>query len=365
MQKTATDIFTKARILELVSNVLRKRFPGDSQRQYIYEKSDRLNFCCPYCGDSLDPEKKRGNLYTNGLYFKCYNGGCDKYTNLEWFLRNFNCDDELSTDELTELNIYIQEERKNSEFQSTSYKEANLQKMVDAQWDKLLIPRSELMSKLRLWDIYDTSPQGVYLSKRLQKVDNKFAWDNYRKRLFIFNLDATGEWVFGLQVMPMDGKPTTNKYKTYNIEKCWEYFMKNDSPAKLDYVSKYNKISMLFGILRINMHRMITIFEGPMDHFLYPNSVATCGTGHEFPLSLDNKRYLQDNDKAGLKLAVELIEQGEQVFMWKKLFEDKPELYGNKRKDYNDIYINGTLRGLNIGTLDEYFTTHKYDTIFI
>lgn len=351
------------RVEELVQHVLNSRFPGEPERQHILRKGTRLNICCPYCGDSNDPRKKRGNIRIDRLSYKCYNGGCEKYTDLEWFLRNFDQVHRLSDSELTSLKINIQENKSHNDQDRYLQQDANLHMMVEAQWDRLLVKREDLMQNLKLWNIHESSPQGVYLKKRMQKIDEKFAWDNYKKRLFIFNLDKTGQWVFGLQVKQMDDP--TAKYKTYNIEKIHEYFMKEKSAGLLEYAAKYNTLSILFGILRVNIYQMITIFEGPMDHFLYPNSVATCGIGHEMPLDLDNRRWFQDNDKAGVKHALDNLEKGESVFLWKKMLDEQPQLYGSKRKDYNDIYINGMLKNKPPGMLDEYFSSHKHDGIYL
>lgn len=350
------------RVEELVRHVLVSRFPNEPIRHEVLRRGNRLNFCCPYCGDSIDPHKKRGNMYTNWLSFKCYNGGCEKYTDLEWFLRNHDQVHRLSDEELTSLKIHIRDNQKNFSRDEQEMFEANLHMLVDAQWDRLLVKRSDLMNKLKLWDIRETSPQGVYLKKRMQRVDERFAWDNYRKRLFIFNLDQTGEWVFGLQTKQMDDPRA--KYKTYTIEKIHEYFMKS-SPGLLDYVSKYNRLSTIFGILRINIYGQITIFEGPMDHFLYPNSVATCGIDGDWPLDLGQTRWFQDNDKAGVIKALDMLDHGRSVFLWKKMFEENPHLYGSKRKDYNDILINGVLANNPPGTLDSYFSSHKHDGIYL
>lgn len=351
------------RIEQLVKYVLEHRFPGDVERQHVIRRGERLSMCCPYCGDSKDARKKRGNMYVNRLSFKCYNGGCDKYTDLEWFLRNWDQIHRLTDEELTGLKISIQEKKLSGEYERQAVLDANLQLMVEAKWDRLLVRRDELMKRMKLWDIREGSPQWTYLTKRMQRVDAKFAWDNWRKRLFVFNLDKTGEWVFGLQTKQMDDPNA--KYKTYPIDKIHQYFMKEESAGLIDYAAAYGHLSTLFGILRVNMYSMITIFEGPMDHFLYPNSIATCGSGRDLPLEIDNKRWMQDNDEAGIKLALGKLECGEEVFMWRKMFEENPHLRGNKMKDYNDIYINGSVKGMPPGTLDEYFSKHKHDGIYL
>src|ERR1035437_5681996 len=80
-----TNNLSLDKIVPILKEILRQRFPNDSERQRVIPQLNgtRLNFCCPWCGDSHDnARKKRGNFYTNWLYFKCYNGGCDKYVDI-------------------------------------------------------------------------------------------------------------------------------------------------------------------------------------------------------------------------------------------------------------------------------------------
>ena len=54
---------TPGRINELLSDILKKEFRNEPERQQVLPKGKRFNFSCPYCGDSQDPSNKRGNLY--------------------------------------------------------------------------------------------------------------------------------------------------------------------------------------------------------------------------------------------------------------------------------------------------------------
>ena len=77
-------------VTDFCQDVLKKRFPGDVIRQQINDTdSDKLNFACPYCGDSeRDPNKKRGNLYLSTQTYKCFNDGCAVWIKLEKFISN-------------------------------------------------------------------------------------------------------------------------------------------------------------------------------------------------------------------------------------------------------------------------------------
>ena len=51
----------KIYIKTILQNILNKEFSVVSKRK-ISDFHDRLNFACPYCGDSKNAYKKRGNL---------------------------------------------------------------------------------------------------------------------------------------------------------------------------------------------------------------------------------------------------------------------------------------------------------------
>ena len=76
-------------IINRVQAILHEQHLGP--RRQLKVNRDRLNFACPYCGDSSDQYKKRGNVYFKSLQFHCYNGGCSKrHTDLVTFFRDFN-----------------------------------------------------------------------------------------------------------------------------------------------------------------------------------------------------------------------------------------------------------------------------------
>ena len=91
------------RIEDLINNVLVKEFPGEHNKHKIYRAGNRLNFSCPYCGDSNDGRKKRGNFYLDTLSYKCYNGGCGIFKDIYSILKDFSLVGKLEQDEKTEI----------------------------------------------------------------------------------------------------------------------------------------------------------------------------------------------------------------------------------------------------------------------
>ena len=59
-------------ITSSIQKILKTEF-GSGPKTFLKNTHDRLNFACPYCGDSTDVHKKRGNIYWKNLSFHCYN----------------------------------------------------------------------------------------------------------------------------------------------------------------------------------------------------------------------------------------------------------------------------------------------------
>jgi predicted RNA-binding Zn-ribbon protein involved in translation (DUF1610 family) len=88
-----------AKIYKLLQEILDSRF-SEFEKRRIAEKAGRLNFACPYCGDSYSElHKKRGNIYLENYGYHCYN--CGKHTTIRGIFRDFS--KQLDSDEI----VYI------------------------------------------------------------------------------------------------------------------------------------------------------------------------------------------------------------------------------------------------------------------
>jgi hypothetical protein len=354
---TDTKIDMKELSRRSFKTILTRIFRGDSEKCKMVDMHNRINLACPYCGDSTrDNKKKRGNLYPASMMYKCYN--CGVYKDFEKVLSDFNMTDDVSSDEKIEVRKRISSASAEREHINSMM----LDNLINADYKAILIPRFRLMSELGLTDIHLNSDVGNYLNKRQQVIDSKFAWDSKSKRLFVFNLDSSGDYVFGLQVR-YGSFSDKSSYKTYQLSKIYSKFLKCDDIDFLDKVAEHDHISTLFGILKVDFNIPVTIFEGPLDHFLYPNSVALCSISTPWPFDLDN-RLFQDNDTAGKNMAIKWVTQGKSVFLWTKFLRDHG-IMGKRIKDLNDILVYCVANRLKIRRLDEYFSKDKYDIIYI
>ena len=154
------------------------------------------------------------------------------------------------------------------------------------------------------------------------------------------------------------------KYITYRLGKIWEDFIGKGDPEFLKSLDHLNEISTIFGISNLNFNRMITVFEGPFDSFLFPNSVALCSINNRFPFDIENKRWFLDDDKAGKDKAMKIIQEGESVFMWEK-FKKENDLVTFKIKDLNKLVIHLKVNNKKIKRLENYFSRDKLDLINI
>lgn len=345
----------KARITEKVVRVLHHSHSHPEKRR-ILEGRDRLNFACPYCGDSTtSSRKKRGNLYWDNLYVHCYN--CSAHVSLDTFLKDHNLN--FEGEERVEIINFIKENRKSFSFGE------NLDFYLFDKAKELALSFDELAIGFNIYPINSLTYRAYpYLKSRLlhHKTD-QFAYDPRRKELYVFNLTPEGK-ILGFQTRDLDGNGP--KYKTWNLQRIYDRLKKplDISEEELDHL---NKISMLFGILTADFSREFTVFEGPIDSMFMTNSIGLTGVKKQI-LEFDEiptVRYFFDNDIEGKSRMIEKLKAGNYVFMWDKFLKD----YGippRKVKDLNDLvkYEFDNRLGC-LKSLDRYFTNNRLDIIFV
>jgi hypothetical protein len=344
------------KIKSIIASSLLKFFGNDPNRLKIYQGGNRLNFCCPYCGDSKDPKKKRGNFYIDTFTFKCYNGGCGIFKNLNQMVRDFEIQSMLSSDEIAEI----------AETSRSSVARKKIRNSIDyffaENYKDILIPRDIFKSRLGLIEVTGTFAE-KWITERNHVPDQKFLWDPKKKNLYLLNLSGDETKIIGIQIRPIVRK-TNSKYYTYKLSGIYKNLLGEKSPEIILRAEEVDPISSVFGFATVDLDSMITTFEGPMDAWLCPNSIALCSINNPFPFEVSNKRWLLDSDKVGRDKARELLEEGEQVFLWSKFL--KENLFPERDKwDLNDVvdYLRST--GKKIKRLDNYFSSDKWDIIDI
>jgi hypothetical protein len=313
-------------IKNIIQSVLNKEFSSKGRRKLI-EYTDRLNVCCPYCGDGKSEFKKRGNLYLNRLIFICFN--CDKKTTLDKFCKDFN--EQIDPDKKLEMIEHLNSVMTYSDYEGD---------FVDAKFEDLIdLSELERVFSQDLTPISDFKPiqvnGGVYKYLIGRGIPAEFHKNIYQAKYWknedesewiIVMLNRRDTKVLGLQIRNLkEGK--RRMFKIYNYENLLEWTsIGKDVEEELDInqLVIYNKLSYYFNILNVDFGDTITVFEGYLDSLFFPNSIGLVGVNTDYRFLEANDlqiQYFFDNDEAGYKKSEEKLKNGWSVFLWKKLFE--------------------------------------------
>ena len=317
----------KVYIKNILQKILNKEF-ANVQKRRVNDYSDRLNFACPFCGDShRNNHAKRGNLYFNRLVFICFN--CDKKTTFDRMCKEFN--EQIDPDKKLEMIEHLDSIMTYNDYQS---------EFVDAKFDNLIdLGDLEKSIELNLTPFSDFKPiqvnggiykyligRGIEPDKHKNIYQAKYWKNEDESEWIIVMLNRRDTKLLGMQVRNLkEGRK--RMFKIYNYENILEWVnLAKEEPKQVDIneLVIYNKLSYYFNILNVDFDKMITVFEGYLDSLFYPNSIGLVGVNTDFRF-LENSgfdlQYFFDNDEAGFKKSEEKLKEGYTVFLWNKLFE--------------------------------------------
>ena len=143
----------------------------------------------------------------------------------------------------------------------------------------------------------------------------------------------------------------SSKYLTYKLSGIYEKLLNIKDAELLDKARTIDPISHVFGIGVLDFGQVITIFEGPMDSWMWTNSVGLCSLENKFPFEIDDVRYWYDWDKAGIEKSVDLLAKGFTVFNWGKFLEEN-DITKNRKWDLNDLVVHLRTTGKKIRRFD-------------
>jgi hypothetical protein len=371
----------KSYIKNSLQDILNTQFKLVEKRR-IYDYHDRMNFACPYCGDSsTDRNAKRGNIWWNKLIFVCFN--CDHRTSFDKMCRDFN--QQLDPGVKLEIIEHIASNVTYSDFEDNA---------VETQMSKLL----SLEELTKLFNTYETpitdfkpvekgSPTYHYLvTKRgipedvISNIYEGNYWRNAEsKEGIICLLNRRGGKVLGMQIRNMkDGR--ARFFKIYNYESLYKWLYGEEKLADFDLneLVLYNKLSYYFGILNIDVMEKVTVFEGYLDSLFYPNSIGVVGVNTDMRFIEANldMQYFFDNDGTGHKNSAMKLKEGFSVFLWKKLFDNliekkkpsDPFTYLQRISAIKDLNKLAQLTGgdpYKKLDLPKFFSRDQYDAVWI
>lgn len=361
-----------------IQEILNKKFANDN---YIKRKidvyHDRLNFSCPYCGDSRsDVRKKRGNLYLDSLRFHCFN--CGHSTGINRFLSDFN--EELSNEDKIAVHE-IQQNAKKFEKRVSSTQSSMSMTLLD----KLAIPKDILFKQLGIISPYKDVTASNYLKSRMINIKDwkYFAYNPLTKELYILNTSPSDR-VIGFQIRQLDPKSHKQRYTSSRLTKIYSDVFNKDingiverlllkEPLGQKYieeedgveniVANLDRLSGIFNIMNVNLSQPLTIMEGPIDSLAIANSIALQSAAKHldgFFDEVENVRYLFDNDKTGKEMSLKKMKNHKKVFLWGQyldMIKSKTNI-----KDINDLQKQNLF---NIDIIEKCFSDDEFDAMYI
>lgn len=338
-------------------------------------KHDRLSFACPICGDShKDPSQKRGHLFYNNLYYKCYNEDCrSTFTKL--------CKD---------FDIHIDPSKK---MELIDYIDLNFQRIKRNEDNWIIGNLTKLIEydDLKTWFDSGRGPLKNFRpvsfgSQAYTYLLNRGIPKDLISELFFEGLRVNGKWaethivyvnkindkVIGMQERNLKSGQE-RRFKIWTFKEMYESIYE-ETLDEIEAIS-YNKLSYLFNILNIDFEKEITIFEGYIDSIFIPNSIGAVGINTDYSFLTNNDldiRFFFDNDFIGKKKAYEWLKKGFKVFLWEKLIIDLAKkdvdphrfkrLFNNNVKDLNKLMCDYKI---HYTELDKYFSDNIFDMLYI
>lgn len=364
-------------IIEKIQKILNNKFKKDSfHKRQIDHYSDRINFACPFCGDSLrDPRKKRFNVYLNSLSCHCFN--CNHHSGINSFLKQFN--EELCMEDKIQVHEIQQTTKKFERRISNNQSSYSFQLL-----DKLAIPKSILFDILKLTTPYKSKECSDYLNSRNINIKQwkYFAYNEKSKELYILNINSNDR-IIGMQIRQLDPNSQKARYLTRSLSKIYSNIFKKDLSILIERLLKsmengekyiteedgieniqanLDRLSGLFNVMNVDMNSPLTIVEGPIDSLCISNAIALQGATklNNYFDELKNVRFLFDNDKIGKEHTLNKLKTNKKVFLW-GMYIKKMNIK-TKVKDINDII---KMKLFNNEVYESCFSNDEFDVMFI
>lgn len=355
----SSKLFQK--ICDTLQEIVNEKFINSNEKRRInFDLDGRINFACPYCGDSQRDERaKRGNIYKANFNFKCYN--CSEFRSFRSFLKDFHKEDGFDVGELAHLRELSEEIAVSSTGNfSGSAGRGFIQLMFISEYG---IPRADIMQRGKYAEVTRVPEIYKILQERKQIPENgdfrHFAYCYYSNSLIFLNLTKDRNHVIGLQHRFMKPRPGQIRFMSYTYSDIWKKLF--DIDIKQDIKDLMDKFSQIYNILGVNLGFPVTIFESSIDSHHLSNSAAMWGASKR--IYIPGWRYFFDNsriDKAGQKAAMNALEAGMSVFLWDKFLDDYPQF--ENCKDLNDIFKKETI---SENLINQYFSNNPLDLIYI
>ena len=320
------------RLAAMVGDILEKRFPDDRRRQNVRRQSNRLNLCCPVCGDSMsDPSKKRANIGLSGRFanlYKCFN--CGVSMSVTEFLKKYG-----GGSVPLDIIDYVTANKPADGSMADSSVGVSIEIYDQAEADKFAFRRETFKSLLQLEEAAGNKAD-AYLKSRMQFDRSRFLYSVKKDELYILNLTKSGR-ILGVQTRSLKTNRPKNepKYRTFNLTNIYGMMMKGILSLNVAVPPEIDTLSMVFNSLTVDYTKPVIVTEGPLDAFLIKNAIALCGAAKTMPF-MGDFRWLFDDDDTGRAHAIDKIKDGGKVFLW-NMFRRENGIPDAKKWDVNDV----------------------------
>ena len=343
------NLLTGYNIHQFIKDVLKKRFPDDRFKQEVYESGDKINFACPYCGDSKsDSRKKRGNIYPDRGFYKCYNDGCGVKSDIPKFISKFALKYSLGVPEVkAEVNWSPQTSKKK--------RGSLIELLINKNASDHLLKIEEVVRRFSLTPCSEIDPDtelGIFIKNRsldtLPAFQRCSYFDSREDKVYLFNLDHRTGKILGFAIRRVGEDTYGPKY----LIKNYSELKKNGLVRNVedDIITDIDTINNYFNVMNVDFSKPILVTEGQLDAMFLNNSIATTGISKsklllENLLSKSNTLILFDSDLAGKTQSIDLIKKGYRVFLWNKVMADLRKKYNEDYrsvrliKDVNDLFL--------------------------
>ena len=342
------DVLTNYSVPEFVRDLLKKRFPGDRLKQTVHDAGDKLNFACPFCGDSkTDSKKKRGNLYIERGFYKCYNDGCSIKVDLTKFVSKYSQTYGLEVPSVQAKEVewvHLTAKKK---------KGSLIELLINRNIGSSLLEIDHLASRFSLIPCRKADPDsriGKFIESRglvgLPTFNDCCYYDSSQNKIYLFNIDLKSKKILGFAIRRLD-QVSGPKY----LIKNYAELKKNGLVSSLgdDVIADIDSLNNYFNVFNIDFTKPVFVTEGQIDAMFLNNAIATTGVSKsrlllENLLSKKSALVFFDSDIAGKRQSIELIKKGYRVFLWSKVMIDLRAKYKVDQrtvsliKDVNDLF---------------------------
>lgn len=369
----------KKYIREKIQSIL-DRVHQEPEKRRIRETEKSLEFACPICGDSeKNVRKKRGTLYLKNMMYICYHDRDNCSRSFMRLLSTFG----IEVDPDHRMAIYDHVDRNVPVRGDDGPAGGTLDHLVDV---------SEFLEKVnegrhRITNVGPVVRGSVvdhYLRDRKVTPSGNLLQGTYLltekwSQDVVIVLNQNRGKMLGFQLRNLkngSGRFDSRMYRLYDYSALREIVP--DGPMDEQEMLPYNKLSHFYGILGVDFDRTVTVFEGYFDSLFFPNAIGTTGVDTDLTFLLNNDsvriRFFYDNDSAGKGKSVKMIDRGQSVFLWKKLFEDvskkkrdryEAEKFLSKIKDLNQLALLTKEPPYSKFDLEKYFSVDVLDRRFL